>query len=65
MNEDEKIQLNQKLGNLERELAEIRKELDRKEDRPDKTKKYLGWAVMAILIIGFYSFYYFYIMSLF
>lgn len=58
-------QLNQKLENLEREMAGLRKELEKKEDRPDKIRKYISWLVMGMIVIGFYAAYYFYVMSLF
>ena len=65
MNEGDEEQLNQRVGSLEKEISEIRRDLGKKQDRPDAVKKYISWIAAGILIVVFYSTYYFYIMSLF
>jgi len=69
MNGDEdkqqKIQLDQRIENINREIVEIRKELEKKEDKVDQKKKYLTWLIVGIIIISFYASYYLYIRSIF
>lgn len=67
MEEDiqQKTQLDQRMENISREIAEIRRELGKKEDGVDKKKKYLAWLIMSIIIISFYASYYIYIASIF
>lgn len=65
MNENNNEELNKKVESLEGELAQIRKDVERKEDRPNLARKYILWLFAGILIIGFYAAYYFYVMSLF
>ncbi len=47
----------QEIEMLKKEVAELKGELDKKEDKPDLRKKYIAWGVMIALTVGFYVYY--------
>lgn len=50
---------------ISKEIREIKKELESKQDKIPKMRRYISWLIMGAIIIIFYAAYYFYINSLF
>jgi type VI protein secretion system component VasF len=55
----------QKFEAISKEIREIKKELESKQDKVPKMRRYISWLIMGTMIIAFYAAYYFYINSIF